>query len=681
MADVSLGKLNIELGGDTSGLDKAHSHTASVLKNISANFSAASDSVASAVKAMAASVDAHAIIMANSLGKNADKASVAFRGLSFAIQNWRVIVVGALAAVAVISTIKALDDSVKSTITTFEDSARAARNFATSVESLSRLEFAARATGSSAEALRGGLDRLIEASRNLETDTAASTRALAAMGLKLGDLTAGGPSLERALTQIASKFALMEDGPNKAALATALFGDKAKEIVPFLDRGAAGIAELTAQADRFGGRVSSELAKQSAEYTDNMRRLGLIMGGVSSAMSQELIPVYNRASATLVALAEKLNLGAIAGGAMRTAIAAVSNATQAFLIPIRTATSALSGLVNAAIAIGKGDLAAAASAIMSAGTDIQNHFKNFGQTVADNLAYISPALTGAASVFGEVGKKLDWSVQIKKNKAPVMETVDAINEAKRAAEEWNRVAFMELAKDTSFDISDKLILLKMHFDAGTVSLRQYQTAVMQAQETQTQFNQALGQMTMQDLLQNRKLPIAEKVEELNRLVREGQISWREYEGAIRQTTDSGAQATDALLSTMSQALTTIFNESKTAAIASALINTYQGVTKALASYPPPFSYAMAGLQAAMGMAQVRQIQSTNKSSRGGTASVSGGAAASAAASAPASAPRESTLFVQGIDPRGMFSGEVVRTLASKLLDFQRDGGRVVLAGA
>lgn len=681
MANVSMGKLSVEIGGDTSGLDKAHSHTASVLKNISANFSAAAESVSSAVKGMASAVDVHTAIMAQTVGKNADKASLAFRGLSFAIQNWRLIAVGALAAVAAIATIKALDDSVKSTITTFEGSAKAARNFAVSVESLSRLEFAARATGASAETLRGGLDRLIEASRNLENDTTASTRALAAMGIRMGDLTAGGAPLERALTQIASKFSLMEDGPNKAALATALFGDKAKEIVPFLDRGAAGIAELTAQADKFGGRVSGELAKQSAEYTDNMRRLGLIMGGVSSAMSQELIPVYNRVSAALVSVAEKMNLGAIAGGAMRTAIGTISTAVQGLLLPLRTATEAFSGILNAAVALARGDMAAAAGAIMTAGTAIQNHFKNFGQTVADNLTYVSPALTGVASAFGEVGKKMDWSAQINKNKAPIMQTVEAINEAKRAAEEWNRIAFMELTKETSFDLSDKLILLKMHFDAGTVSLRQYQAAVMQAQETQTAFNQALGQMTMQDLLQNRKLPIAEKVEELNRLVREGQISWREYEGAIRQTTDSGAQATDALLSTMSQALTTIFQNNKTAAIASALINTYQGVTKALAQYPPPFSYAMAGLQVAMGMAQVRNIQNTSKNSRSGSAGVSGAAGAAAASSAPASAPRESTLFVQGIDPRGMFSGEVVRTLATKLLDYQRDGGRVILAGA
>ncbi len=63
---------------------------------------------------------------------------------------------------------------------------------------------------------------------------------------------------------------------------------------------------------------------------------------------------------------------------------------------------------------------------------------------------------------------------------------------------------------------------------------------------------------------------------------------------------------------------------KAAGIANAIINTYQGATKALATYPPPFSYAMAAGQIAMGMAQVAQIKSASFSGRAVGGSVTAG---------------------------------------------------------
>lgn len=53
----------------------------------------------------------------------------------------------------------------------------------------------------------------------------------------------------------------------------------------------------------------------------------------------------------------------------------------------------------------------------------------------------------------------------------------------------------------------------------------------------------------------------------------------------------------------------MFEIGKAAAIGSAVINTYEGITKTLATYPFPLSAAMAAAQAALGFAQVQQISS------------------------------------------------------------------------
>jgi hypothetical protein len=107
------------------------------------------------------------------------------------------------------------------------------------------------------------------------------------------------------------------------------------------------------------------------------------------------------------------------------------------------------------------------------------------------------------------------------------------------------------------------------------------------------------------------------------------------------------------------------------------------VTKNLSQYPMPYGGVMAGLALATGAAQIAAIKSTNL---GG-----GGSAPRSVPSAPApptdgggggagGGGLQQTLTVTGMDANQLFGGEAVRRLAERLLDYQRNGGRVVLGG-
>jgi hypothetical protein len=100
---------------------------------------------------------------------------------------------------------------------------------------------------------------------------------------------------------------------------------------------------------------------------------------------------------------------------------------------------------------------------------------------------------------------------------------------------------------------------------------------------------------------------------------------------MAQASAISAKNMDSLASTISSNLSAIFGESKAVAIATALINTYQGITRAIAQYPPPISTAMAAIQAAAGFAQVANIRRQTKSGGGGGGGDGGGGGASAAA--------------------------------------------------
>lgn len=180
-------------------------------------------------------------------------------------------------------------------------------------------------------------------------------------------------------------------------------------------------------------------------------------------------------------------------------------------------------------------------------------------------------------------------------------------------------------------------------------------------------------LTLEDLMDDKTETATTKLQALTDAVREGSIGWGDYGKSVQVVQRMTERANDAMLSSTSQFLDTMFEGNKTAATASALINTYQGITKALSAYPPPYSYAMAAMQAAMGFQQVRAIQSTSKSSKGG-----GAAPAVSAPAASGGEQQTSTLFVRGIGPSDLFTGDSVASLAEHLLEYQRNGGKVVL---
>lgn len=67
-----------------------------------------------------------------------------------------------------------------------------------------------------------------------------------------------------------------------------------------------------------------------------------------------------------------------------------------------------------------------------------------------------------------------------------------------------------------------------------------------------------------------------------------------------------------------------FGIHKAASLAQATINTYEGITKAISAYPPPWNFAAAAVTAAAGFEQVSKIASTSFGSSGDRSAPQGG---------------------------------------------------------
>ena len=138
----------------------------------------------------------------------------------------------------------------------------------------------------------------------------------------------------------------------------------------------------------------------------------------------------------------------------------------------------------------------------------------------------------------------------------------------------------------------------------------------------------------------------------------------------------GSQMREGVATTIG-ALSQLFNKSKPLAIASALVNTWQGMTEAL-KLPFPKNIAAAATTLATGMNAVRNIRST---SPGGGGSTSGSIGAGGASAAAAAAPQQNvqTLnFTLTNDSFGI-GQNLVRQIASQLNEATRNGNTLIRA--
>ena len=88
---------------------------------------------------------------------------------------------------------------------------------------------------------------------------------------------------DKALKQIADKFADMPDGAKKAEMAVALFGKAGAELIPLLNEGAASM-------EKFTYKISDDFAARSDLFNDTLTEFGIKTQGFGMELTDALLP-------------------------------------------------------------------------------------------------------------------------------------------------------------------------------------------------------------------------------------------------------------------------------------------------------------------------------------------------------------------------------------------------------
>ena len=118
--------------------------------------------------------------------------------------------------------------------------------------------------------------------------------AFAALGVNIRGPKGELASMGDLLPQVAEQFKGMKDGPEKTALALKLFGRNGMAMMPFLNKGAAGIKTLMQESDKLGTTLSTKDLQAVKEATLNKRKMGEAIKGLQIAIGKNLLPVIQK---------------------------------------------------------------------------------------------------------------------------------------------------------------------------------------------------------------------------------------------------------------------------------------------------------------------------------------------------------------------------------------------------
>jgi hypothetical protein len=99
---------------------------------------------------------------------------------------------------------------------------------------------------------------------------------------------------EEQLKKIAAGMATLKTHADRAAVAQAIFGKGATDIIPFLEEGAAGIDRLARDAHKYGGVLSAEAIKNADLADKAMRDAEMAFGGLTATLTADLLPVATK---------------------------------------------------------------------------------------------------------------------------------------------------------------------------------------------------------------------------------------------------------------------------------------------------------------------------------------------------------------------------------------------------
>ena len=213
-------------------------------------------------------------------------------GLTPHIKSIGGLLVGAFAGVAAIGAVKSFVDSSVSSFETLAGSIRGLQRITGgSVQDVSAMAGAFKLVGLDVENTTTSFRIFSKHIADAKGDAKATAELTTKLGGSFLDASGNMKPMTALLAQVADKFSTMPDGVEKTALATELFGRSGTVLLPILNKGSAGIDELTQKAKDMGLVLDDQSMGTFVDAKKAAREWAGTIDGLKVTIGGAMLPV------------------------------------------------------------------------------------------------------------------------------------------------------------------------------------------------------------------------------------------------------------------------------------------------------------------------------------------------------------------------------------------------------
>lgn len=527
----------------------------------------------------------------------------------------------AAAAAAVAAAGAAIGVALGKTINDMDTLSKTSQKLGVPVEQLSALAYAADLSDVSFEALSKSVGKLsknmVEAAAKPTSEAANAFRSL---GVSVVDSNGKLKSSDDVLGAIAESFSGLKDGAGKTAVSMAIFGKAGADLIPLLNGGKDSLKEMNEEAKQFGAIVSTKTAKEAEAFNDNLTRLGYAVKGVVVQVASQLLPVLVDISNNMVDSAKNSGLMADTVSVLSTAMKGLVTSGVIVSATLQVAADTLSVIWGGLARLIKGDVT---GALDNAKLKVGDISTVATQTMGTLEGLWGSAKTGASQAAvatdGAAKAQKDYNYAALSSKTAIDQFIASQNKSiagqqaeiqttgmAAGAKEHMKVVLqgLEVATANNIPITESLrgTLEILGMTAGNTALQLEGMHLKFANQDPLIAYQT--QMANTELAMRMVGATAEEIASAQERVAERfGMSWSAVGTNIAGVGGSLSQ----LSGTFAKENKAMGVASKAFGIGQAIINTQIAVTKALASLPPPASYAAVAAAIAQGAASVATI--------------------------------------------------------------------------
>lgn len=319
-------------------------------------------------------------------GKNT--AAAAFKQATAQVDNLGVSAKQAGAALVGALTIGAFGGFIKDSIDAADAANKAAQSTGLAVDQYTALKYAAGLADIGVGQLDGALGKFNKTIDGAANGGAKQLEAFARLGISVTDAGGAVKTNQQLFAEVADVFQQMPDGVQKSALAMQLFGKSGAALIPLLNAGSAGLADMRKQAEELGLVLSPKQSADAEAFNDNLSILGQVAAGAANKISGDLLPSLNSLTGLMIDLNKNTNAGGIAATVLGGALKILAAIAIYVALPFQLLGNIIGASAAAAVAAAQGNFSEA--------SDI------FSQMAEDNTQAAVDAKTRVEGLFSDV---------------------------------------------------------------------------------------------------------------------------------------------------------------------------------------------------------------------------------------------------------------------------------------